>query len=114
MHNKKYTDAQKIEALRRVDSGEAVYDVAKALNIEKNTLYLWTSKKGRRKLEPVISAIRDAGREHAARAPIDREPSREPLHPLVLTSPTDEVERLRRENEFLRRLVSTYREMAGL
>jgi putative transposase len=46
MSNSKHSEAQMIEALKRVDSGQRAEDVARELGVSKHTIYAWKAKYG--------------------------------------------------------------------
>lgn len=46
MSKSKHTEAQMIEALKRVEAGERSEDVARELGVSKHTIYTWKAKYG--------------------------------------------------------------------
>jgi putative transposase len=46
MSKSKHTEAQIIEALKRVDSGQRADDIARELGVSKHTIYAWKAKYG--------------------------------------------------------------------
>lgn len=101
MKTKNYTLEDKAQALRMVDSGEKVYEVAKKLGINKTTLYAWTNKDGRREIQEAIAAVRGARSEAVQRA--DYVPTALPVE-----RSNGRVEALERENAALKELLRTY------
>lgn len=123
--NVKYTEETKRKAMEAVAAGRVIKEVAKTFGIPVNTLYMWTSTKGRTK------GRKDLGNEVVAdlaamarRAPVVRPRLHAPVAAAAETPtttpaapaapPTEEIETLRRENAVLRKLVEVYREAAGL
>jgi transposase-like protein len=106
---KTYTNEEKIAALKYVDEHPELekYEIAKRLKIEKNTLYAWTSKLGRAKILGAVSSS-------LAAAAAER-PSPFVASPAVHSNDPDaRIRALEIENAHLRKLVSVYREMAGV
>lgn len=102
-----YPDSLRARALALIDSGRKVYEVARELKVEKNTLYMWSSKKGREEFAKRTGEI--AGRLAAT----EPAPARANGH-RADAALAEENERLRRENAGLKKLVEAYREMAGV
>jgi putative transposase len=46
MSKSKHSEAQIIEALKRVDSGQRAEDIARELGVSKHTIYAWKAKYG--------------------------------------------------------------------
>ena len=46
MSKSKHSEAQMIESLKRVDSGQRAEDVARELGVSKHTIYAWKAKYG--------------------------------------------------------------------
>jgi hypothetical protein len=110
---KRYTLADKQNAIQYIDDHPDVpiYEVAKRLKIEKNTLYIWNSKGGR-------TAIRDA--IHTDTVSHLSAAAAEKLDDVVLSSPPADVntawriKTLEKELASLRELTGVYRKMLGL
>lgn len=118
---KNYTLEEKRAAVRYVDEHPDVdiYEAASRLKIKKNTLYAWTSEKGRAKIFGETRELLGAAANERSTAAIVR-----PLTsvPRVTSSAAAEAEpdvyaRIRAleiENAHLRKLVAIYREMTGI
>lgn len=88
---KYYSPEQKAEALKYIDThpGTTIMDAATELKIEKNTLYAWTSKAGRKKIaEEVQEYIRAAAASAKSRPPLSTYPKHGPGGPLQTYEPS--------------------------
>lgn len=131
MKQKSYTLAQKLEALRKVDAGMDIGEVATQMGAPRNTVYVWTSAKGRKAIMQAASYLREAGEAQREAKPRSSkvEPKTSWQHvapPELVEAPLESIkvrtsgadaetlERLTKENEFMKAQLAAYRKMTGL
>lgn len=126
-----YSPQDKINALAWIDAHPKVpiQEASKVLGIEKNTLYSWTSKAGRKAIQEAIEIVQEEAQRAAT-----REASRRPMQsydpaPMGRPEPVRSAEvryeserstgsarerELEAENKFLKSMVEAYRERFGI
>jgi uncharacterized protein YjcR len=115
----KYTALDKQNAIDFVDSHPElpIEDAAKKLGVEKNTLYSWTSKAGRKAIGEAVKEIRAVKAKHPS-AVFQAYSIPEPVKADRAEAPTNDtarrLEELERENAFQKKIIEAYRERFGV
>lgn len=107
-----YSDATRKEAYRLRAEGLSVGQISKKLKIPLHTIYHWTSSQGRAKYASLLSDIQTL-KEASPRRGRPPKAFVAALEPAQGEAGESELERLRRENRALKKMIELYREMVG-
>lgn len=100
---RRYTPEFKQSVLDALDGGMSREEVLRKFDLKKNTLYAWSKKGGRQRINKEVALARSNARTIVA-ASVGVPPSPRTATPDL----EDKVHRLEKENALLRRLIDVY------